>query len=425
MSERQRWPAWSLWIGARYLRARRANRFVGFISAIAMAGILLGVAVLIAVLSVMNGFETELRSRILDVVAHATLEGQNGRLDDWRRIRELTGGRPEVIAVAPYAAGWGMLVSGTRSAAVELRGVEPGAERTVSRLHEHLRGAALEELQPGRYRLLLGRRLAGELQVASGDRVLLVVAQGQVTPAGLLQRMRSFTVAGLIDSGMFEYDRGLALLHLDDAARLLRLGDAVSGLRYRLTEPLRAARVVRALALEAAWALERDFLVSDWTRRHGNFFRSIQVTKSILFVVLLLLIAVAAFNIIATLVMVVKDKRGDIAILRAQGASPREILAVFLLQGTAIGALGTLAGVALGLAIAANITAVVHGLERLLGVTLVDPGVYLIADLPAEVRAADVALVGGTALVLAIAATIWPALRAAATQPAEALRHEV
>lgn len=425
MSEQRGWPAWWLWIGGRYLRARRANRFVGFISAIAMAGILLGVAVLIAVLSVMNGFETEVRRRILDVVAHATLEGQHGRLDDWRRIRELTGARPGVVAVAPYAAGWGMLVNGARSSAVELRGVEPEAERSVSRLHEHLRGATLEVLQPGRYRLLLGRRLAEELRVTSGDRVLLVVAQGQVTPAGLLPRMRSFTVAGLIDAGLFEYDRGLALLHLDDAARLLRLGDAVSGLRYRLTDPLHAASEVRALALDAAWALERDFLVSDWTRRHGNFFRSIQVTKSILFVVLLLLVAVAAFNIIATLVMVVKEKRGDIAILRAQGAAPREILAVFLVQGTAIGAVGTLAGVALGLAIAANITTVVHGLEWLLGVTLVDPGVYLIADLPAEVRAQDVAVVAGTALGLAIAATIWPALRAAATQPAEALRHEI
>ncbi len=425
MSERRGWPAWTWWMGGRYLRARSSNRFVSFISAIAIAGILLGVAVLIAVLSVMNGFETELRSRILDVVAHATLEGSSGQLEDWKRIRELTAARPAVLATAPYVAGWGMLVLGARSAAVELRGVQPAAERAVSRLHEHLQGAGLESLTPGDYRILLGRRLATELGATIGDRVLLVIAQGQVTPAGLLPRMRRFTVAGFIDSGMFEYDRGLALLHLDDAARLFRLGDAVTGLRYRLVDPLQAATEVRALALDLAWELEQDFLISDWSRRHGNFFRSIQVTKSILFIVLLLLIAVAAFNIIATLVMVVKEKRGDIAILRAQGATPREILAVFLVQGSAIGILGTLGGVALGLAIATNITAVVQVLEQLLGITLVDPGIYLISDLPAEVRATDVMLVAGTALVLVVLATIWPALRAAATQPAEALRREV
>lgn len=425
MSEGHRWPAWTWWIGGRYLRARRANRFVSFISGIAMAGIALGVAVLIAVLSVMNGFEVELRGRILDVVAHATLEGSDGRLEDWERVRSLTSGRGGIVATAPYVAGWGMLVNGARSAAVELRGVEPAAERQVSRLHEHLSGGGLEALTAGSYRILLGRRLATELGAGAGDPVLLVVAQGQVTPAGVLPRLRRFTVAGVIDSGMYEYDRGLALLHLADAARLYRLGDAVTGLRYRFTDPLRAAGEVRALALDLAWELERDFLVSDWSRRHGNFFRSIQVTKSILFVVLLLLIAVAAFNIIATLVMVVKEKRGDIAILRTQGATPREVLAVFLIQGLAIGVAGTAAGVAVGLAIAANITLAVHGLEWLLDTTLVDPSVYLIAELPARVQYDDVALVGGTALALAVAATIWPALRAAATQPAEALRHEI
>ncbi len=412
---------WTWWIGLRYLRARRENRFVSFISGISMAGIALGVATLIAVLSVMNGFEQDLQRRILDVVSHATLEGEDGRLGDWREARRRTEGQPGVAGVAPFVEGRGMLVAGERSAAVELRAVLPAEERAVSALHRHLTGRGLDELEPGAWRILLGRGLAGKLGAGIGDAVQVVIAQGTVTPAGVAPRMRRFRVAGFIDAGMYEYDQGLALLHLSDAQKLYRLGDSVTGLRYAFDDADAAPRRIH----ELAEGLGGSYLISDWTRRHGNFFRSIQVTKSIMFVVLSLVVAVAAFNIVSTLVMVVQDKRADIAILRTLGGSPRDMLRIFATQGAVIGVMGTAAGVGLGLLIAGNITAIVNGIERLAGVTLVDPQVYFISELPADVQAADVLLVAGTALLLGIAATLYPALRAAATQPAESLRHEV
>lgn len=416
-----RLAGWPVWIGLRYLRARRENRFVGFISGIAMTGIALGVATLITVLSVMNGFERDLQGRILDIVSHATLEGDGGRLTGWREVTLRTGDQPNVIAIAPFIEGRGMLVAGERSAAVELRAVLPADERRVTAIERHLSGRGLDELRPGEWRILLGRGLAERLGVTEGDPVQVVIAQGNVTPAGVTPRMRRFTVAGLIDAGMYEFDQGLALVHLDDARRLYRYGDDVTGLRYSFDDPAIAARRIR----ELAEGLDGRYYISDWSRRHGNFFRSIQVTKSIMFVVLLLVVAVAAFNIISTLVMVVKEKRADIAILRTQGGSPRDMLIVFMTQGSIIGVVGTAAGVALGLLIAANITVIVAGLERLTGITLVDPQVYFISELPAEVRSGDVLLIAGLALALGVLATLYPAWRAAKTQPAEALRQEV
>ena len=419
-AERSR-GSYATWIGMRYLRARHDSRFVGFVSGISMLGIALGVAALVAVLSVMNGFEQDLQERILGVISHATLEGADGRLDDWQQLRRRTIGEPGVVAVAPYVEGRGMLVAGPRSAAVELRGVEPTDERTVSTLDRHLSAGGMDLLLPGSYRILLGRLLAVELGVEPGDTVLVVIPMGTVTPAGVVPRMRRFTVAGLIDVGMYDYDRGLALLHIDDARRLYRLGGSVTGLRYAFTDPDTAGWRIR----EIAEGLGGSYYISDWSRRHGNFFRSIQVTKSIMFFVLLLVVAVAAFNIISALVMVVKEKQGDIAILRTLGGSPREVLAVFMVQGAAIGTIGTALGATLGLLIAKNITAIANGLQGLLGVTFVDPQVYFISELPADVQWPDVLVIAGTALLLSIAATIYPAWRAAATQPAEALRHEV
>jgi lipoprotein-releasing system permease protein len=418
MSDRG-WP-YSWWIGARYLRLRRDDRFIGFISAISMAGIALGVAVLLTVLSVMNGFERELRERILDVTSHATLEGLEGRLDGWRDYEARTEGAEGVTAVAPFVEGKGMLVRGPHAAGVEVRGVDPAVEPRVSSLARLVRTGSLEDLEPGSYRIVLGRALAEELGAVPGDRVLLVIAQGNVTPAGVVPRMRRFTVAGVFDAGMYEFDRGLALINLADAQRLYRLGDSVTGLRYALEDPYAAPSAIRSLAL----GLGGGFYVTDWTRRHANFFRSIQVTRSIMFVVLLLVVAVAAFNIVSTLVMVVKEKQGDIAILRTLGSSPREILGVFMVQGTTIGVIGTLVGVGLGLLLAYNLTSIVHGLESLLGVTLVDARVYFIGDLPADVRAADVVSIAFTALALGVLSTVYPAWRAARTAPADALRHE-
>jgi lipoprotein-releasing system permease protein len=314
-----------------------------------------------------------------------------------------------------------MLVAGERSAAVELRAILPDDERAVSALHRHVSGQDFGELVPGAWRVLLGSGLAEKLGVAPGGVVQVVIAQGNVTPAGVAPRMRRFKVAGLIEVGMYEFDQGLALLHLDDARRLYRMGESVTGLRYAFDDADSAGASIR----EIAESLGGSYLISDWSRRHGNFFRSIQVTKSIMFFVLLLVVAVAAFNIISTLVMVVKDKRADIAILRTLGGSPRDMLSIFIVQGTVIGLAGTAAGVALGLLVSANITTIVHGLEQVMGIAFVDPRVYFISDLPAEIRMADVLLIGGTALALCIAATIYPAWRAAATLPAEALRHEV
>jgi lipoprotein-releasing system permease protein len=409
------------WIGLRYLRARQGSRFVGFISGIAMAGIALGVFTLIVVLSVMNGFERDLGRRILDVVAHATLEGDGGRLDEWQRIADATRGTAGVEAVAPFVEGRGMAVAGERSAAIDLRAVLPGEERRVSALERHLSGRGFDELVPGEWRILLGRGLADKLAVAPGDAVLVVIPQGNVTPAGVLPRMRRFTVAGYVDAGMYEFDQGLGLVHLDDARRLYRLGDAVTGLRYAFDDPAAAAQRIRAIAE----GLEGRYYISDWSRRQGNFFRSLQVTKSIMFFVLMLVVAVAAFNIISTLVMVVKEKRADIAILRTLGSSPREMLGVFMTQGSVIGLVGTVVGVVLGLLAAANVTAIASGLERLTGVTLVDPRVYFISELPSEIRAGDVILIASVALALGMLATLYPAWRAARTQPADALRHEV
>jgi lipoprotein-releasing system permease protein len=420
MSERGRLP-YTWWIGSRYLRLGRDDRFIGFISAISMAGIAVGVAVLLVVLSVMNGFERELRERILDVTGHATLEGLEGRLVDWQGYAASTAGSAGVTAVAPFVEGRAMLVNGPRSAGVELRGVAPQAEGRVSSLGRLVVGGSLNDLEPGAYRIVLGRALAEELGAVPGDRVLLVVAQGNVTPMGVVPRMRRFTVAGVFDAGMYEFDRGLALINLEDAQRLFRLGDSVTGLRYALEDPYAAPRLIRGIAVE----LGGGFYISDWTRRHANFFRSIQVTRSIMFVVLLLVVGVAAFNIVSTLVMVVKEKQGDIAILRTLGASPREILGIFMTQGTAIGVIGTAVGLVLGIMLALNLTGIVHGLEGLLGVTLVDARVYFIGDLPADIQLRDVVTISITALALGVLSTVYPAWRAARTAPADALRHEV
>ena len=409
------------WIGLRYLRARQGSRFVGFVSGIAITGIALGVFTLIVVLSVMNGFERDLGRRILDVVAHATLEGDGGRLDAWREIADKTARAAGVVAIAPFVEGRGMVVAGERSAAVDLRAVQPDAERRVSALERHLSGRGFDELVPGRWRILLGRGLAEKLGVSTGDGVLVVIAQGNVTPAGVAPRMRRFTVAGFIDAGMYEFDQGLALVHLDDARRLFRLGAAVTGLRYTFDDPASAGQRIRTIAE----GLEGRYYISDWSRRQGNFFRSIQVTKSIMFFVLLMVVAVAAFNIISTLVMVVKEKRADIAILRTLGGSPRDMLAIFMTQGSIIGLLGTVIGVGLGLLVAANVTSIASGLERITGIALVDPRVYFISELPSEIRPGDVVLIASVALALGVLATLYPAWRAARTQPAESLRHEV
>jgi lipoprotein-releasing system permease protein len=407
-------------IGTRYLRSAHRRGFVSFVAVISVAGLMLGVAVLIVVLSVMNGFERELRSRILSVTSHATLMGLEGALPDWRAARAVALRTPGVLQAVPYVEAQAMLANGPRVVGTAVRGVDPAEERKAVGLAQRISGGRLEDLQPGSWQIILGSALAEELGVRRGDTVVLIAPEGAATPDGIVPRMRRFTVAGTFESGMYEFDRGLALLNMADAARIYRLGDRVTGVRLALEDPFAAPEIVRNLALD----LGGGFFVGDWTRNHANFFRSIELTKSLMFVILLMIVGVAAFNIVATLVMIVKDKQHDIAILRTLGAGPRNILATFALQGTLIGLAGTLAGAALGILLSHNLQSIVHVLERVSGVQFLDAKVYFMSDLPAYVEWLDVAQICGVAFLLCALATLYPAWRASRTQPAEALRHD-
>jgi lipoprotein-releasing system permease protein len=407
-------------IARRYLRARSDNGFLSFIALVGVLGVAIGVAVLLVVLGVMNGFERELKDRILSVASHATLSGIDAPLEDWQALAAAASREPGVLAVAPYVEERALVAHGERVSGVLVRGVRPADEARVGSLAAHVRGGSLDALVAGSYRVLLGKALAAELGVKVGDTVVLAAPHGTATPAGVVPRVRRLTVAGTIDSGLYEFDRNVALVSLEDAARVFRTGVAVTGLRLRLDDPFAAGRIVHRVAVD----LGGGFYISDWTREHANFFRSIATTKSIMFVLLLLVMGVAAFNIVATLMMLVREKQSDIAILRTLGLAPRSLVAVFMLQGTTIGLLGTLAGLVLGLLVAGNLPAIVHGLEALLGMTLVDPKVYLLDELPAVISPPDVLRVCGTAFLLSCASTLYPAIKAARTLPAEALRHD-
>ncbi len=407
-------------LGLRYLRASPRRGVVSLIAGIAMIGLALGVGVLIVVLSVMNGFEEELRTRILSLTAHATISGLEGRVANWRADLEKLGRFPGIVAAAPYIEEQGMVTHGNRSSGLLLRGVLPEAERRVADLTPHLQSGHLSDLVPGAYRVILGKDLAAEIGAKVGDRVVVIVPQGDVTPVGVIPRMRAFEVAGIISVGMYEYDRRIALFAMQDVAKLLRMGDDVTGIRLDLADMYAAPRIVR----EAAMALGGNFLVEDWTTQHANFFRSIEITKRILFIMLSAVVAVAAFNIVSTMVMVVKSKRRDIAILRTFGSSSRSILSVFVVQGSLIGLLGIVLGVFLGVLIAVNLQSLVHGLEDVLGFKFLDARVYFMSDLPAHVRVSDVAKICGFALVLACLSTLYPAWRAARLLPAESLRND-
>jgi lipoprotein-releasing system permease protein len=407
-------------IGTRYLRSGHRRGFLSFITGISMIGLMLGVAVLVVVLSVMNGFEKELRSRILDVTAHATLMGLEGPLPDWPAVQQRAVSMPGVVAAAPYIEMRAMLVAGQRIAGTQLRGVLPDQEAQAVGIGRTMTMGSLDDLEAGSWRIVLGDALARELQVGVGDAVVVIAPDGTVTPGGMEPRMRRFTVSGIFRSGMYEYDRGLALLHARDAARLYRLGDAMTGVRLQLADPLAAPSLVRQLAVD----LGGGYYVSDWTRNHANFFSSIRMTKSMLFVILSMIVAIAAFNIVATLVMVVKEKQPDIAILRTFGAAPGNILSAFVVQGTLIGAAGVGLGILLGVLLSMNLERLVHLLERLTNVRFLDAQVYFMSDLPASVQTGDVVRIGLVALVLCALATAYPAWRASRVAPAEALRHD-
>ncbi len=411
---------YELMIGLRYTRAKRRNHFISFISLISMLGIALGVTALIVVLSVMNGFQTELRGRILAVVSHVQISGADGEMSDWQAVARDAEKLPEVRGAAPYVQAQGMLSFGSSVRGAMVRGIIPDEEKKVADFGMHMKEGSIDSLQPDAFNIVLGSELARALGVFPGDKVTLIAPQGVVTPAGVVPRLKTFTVSGLFEVGMFEYDSGLALIRLEDAQKLYRMDDRVSGVRLKLDDLFRAPWVVRELAK----TLTVPAYLSDWTRSHANFFRAVQIEKNMMFIILSLIVAVAAFNIVSTLVMAVTDKQADIAILRTLGASPRSVMKIFIVQGALIGFIGLGLGVLGGVTLALNIDVVVPFIERLLGTQLFSKEVYYINSLPSELQWKDVITITAVSFVLSLVATLYPSWRASRINPAEALRYE-
>lgn len=410
-----------LCIGLRYTAARRRNHFISFISLISMLGIFIGVTALITVLSVMNGFERELRDRILGFAAHATLEGFSEPLTDWEHIAEQAAEHPEVLGAAPYTQGQVMLVRRDQVTGGMVRGILPDREPDVSDVDRHMTEGAFSSLQAGEYSILLGSALARHLNARVGDRVTLVMPEANVTPAGVMPRLRRFTVTGIFEVGMHEFDRATAFVHMADGQRLMRLDqDEISGVRLRLEDMFRS----RIVADQLSATIAERIWVSDWTRQHANLFRAVQTEKTVMFVILALIIAVAVFNIVSTLVMMVTDKQADIAILRTLGLSPGGVMAIFLVQGTFIGVIGTMLGVGGGIGLSLNVDAIMGGLESIFGFEMLPADIYYLSDLPSELRVRDITRISLLAFGLSVVATLYPAWRASRTQPAEALRYD-
>jgi len=409
-----------LYIGLRYTRAKRRNHFISFISLTSLLGIMLGVVALITVLSVMNGFQKEVRERILGMTSHATISAYKETLQNWPEAIQLARNHANVVGEAPFIEAQTMLTQGGKVSGALLRGILPAYEKQVSTVGEHLLSGNLDDLEAGAFSIVLGRELAMVLGARMGDKVTVVTPQLRVTPAGSMPRLKSFTVRGIFEVGMGEYDRGIALVHLEDAAKLMKMGDGVTGVRLKLDDLFLAPRVSR----ELADALPGMFRVSDWTYQHRNFFSALRTEKRMMWLILFLIVAVAAFNIVSTLVMVVTDKQSDIAILRTLGISPASISWIFVVQGAAIGITGTLAGVIGGIALALNLERIVQWIESFFGVNFLDPNIYYISALPSELNWNDVGIIGVSAFLITLAATLYPAWRASRTQPAEALRYE-
>jgi lipoprotein-releasing system permease protein len=416
------WPyEWQL--GWRYTRAGRAgrrNKFISFISGVSMLGIALGVAALIIVLSVMNGFQKEVTDRMLSVISHVEVFDVNGyALADWQATAATARRNPEVVGAAPFIASQALLANGDTLRGVLVRGIVPAEEARITDLAAKLRDTTLATLQPGAWRIVLGAELARQLGVRPGDAVTLVAPSGQVTPAGVLPRLKQFTVAGTFEAGHYEYDSALAWIHLEDAQKLYRL-EGPSGVQLKLADVQRARRVAQELSL----TLGPNLVVRDWTRTNRNWFDAVQIEKRLMAIILTLIVAVAAFNLVSTLVMTVTDKRADIAILRTLGASPRSVMGIFVVQGAAAGILGTAVGVGLGLLVAFNIDVIVPFIERTLNVAFLPGSIYLISRMPSDPRWADVLPIALVSLTLAFLATLYPSWRASRVNPAEALRYE-
>jgi len=411
---------YELLIGLRYTRAKRRNHFISFISLISMLGIGLGVAALIVVLSVMNGFQKELRTRILGVASHIQITGINGELGDWQTLAAQAMQHPEVKASAPFVQSQAMFAvdGGVKGSLV--RGILPEQEDRVADFRSTIKSGSLDDLRPGEFGVVLGADLARSLRVFTGDKVTLIAPQGTVTPAGVVPRLKSFKVVGIFEVGMYEYDSGLALINLQDAQKLYQMEDRVTGVRLKVDDLFQAPRIARELARY----VNADAYLNDWTKSHANFFRAVQIEKNMMFIILSLIVAVAAFNLVSTLVMAVTDKQADIAILRTLGARPLSIMAIFVVQGALVGFIGLGLGIVGGVLLALNIDVVVPFIERMLGVHFLSKEVYYISDLPSDLQWSDVWGVTLIAFVLALLATIYPSWRASRVNPAEALRYE-
>lgn len=410
----------TLYIGLRYTRAKRRTQFISFITLTSILGIALGVTALITVLSVMNGFEAELRERILGMTAHTTISGYDGKLNNWQELDRKIQNRPHIEGSAPFVHGQVMISADRQVSGTLLRGVMPEYEPRVSEIADKMISGDLTQLVAGEFGIILGEELANYLGVFPGEKVTVISPQINSTPAGILPRLRRFTVTGVFRVGMYEYDRNLAIIHIGDAAKLFRLGDAVSGLRLKLDDLFNAPAISRGLAKE----LYGQYLVNDWTKAHSNFFRAIKTEKRVMFIILLLIVAVAAFNIVSTLVMVVTDKRGDIAILRTQGLSPRAVMGIFIVLGGIIGVVGTLLGTAGGILLALNVETIVPAIEKFFNVQFLAADVYYISDLPSKLVWSDVHQIAAMAFLLSLLATIYPAWQASRVNPAEVLRYE-
>jgi len=409
-----------IFVGLRYTRAKRRNHFISFISLISMLGIALGVMALIVVLSVMNGFEKELRGRILGMVSHVTVSSFGGPLKDWEALREQTLEHPSVIGGAPYTEAEAMVSNRSSVSGALVRGIDPNHEKTVSEIHENMKFGTLDDLVSGDYGIILGSGLASSLDVVPGDRITMVTPQANTSPMGFLPRLRRFRVVGIFEIGVYEYDRSSALVHYEDASRLFRLDGGVSGLRLKLDD-LDLAPLVRH---ELKQTIGLEYWVSDWTLRHSNYFKAVRTEKTVMFIILSLIVAVAAFNIVSTLVMVVTDKQSDIAILRTLGMSPTSIMWVFMVQGTLIGLVGMLLGLVSGIAVASHIDTIIPALEQFFQTQFLPRGVYPITELPSEMKQSDIIRISLLSFGISIVATLYPAWRASRTRPAEALSYE-
>ena len=408
-------------IGGRYSRAKRRNGFISFISAISILGVGIGVWVLISVISIMNGFGNELRGRVLDVAPHVTVTGQGGWLRDWQTLKPTISQTEGVLGMAPYVLAQGLVSQGGSVTGALMRGVLPEEEGQVSEIAEHMIEGTFEELQAGKYNVVLGQGLASKISARLGDKVTFISPQGQSTPAGIMPRMRRFTVVGIFGGlGPDEFDGSLSYIHMSDAAKLFKTRGLVSGVRLKLEDPFQA----RETQVDLAEQLKYQYFVDNWTSQHRSLFRALEFERRMVFIVLFLIVAIAAFNIVSTLIMVVTDKRADIAILRTLGLSPSRVMGIFFVQGVTSGVIGTVVGALAGILTALKLSEIIAFIESMVGYEVLPATVYMVTDFPAELRMSDVTIIVSASLIMCMLATLYPAWRASRTQPAEALRYE-